>query len=196
MLDVENLALLGGHLALDFVNTVEDRSSPSPDDVLRTPDDLRRWAERAGIERAASADSQAGAVSLSQAVAFREALHQVLRAAVLGEPVPRPALWLTQDNIKEAYAVRRLEPGAAALRWNWQQAPDIIRHQVAAAAGELLTDPALLARTRLCASRLCGWFYLDQTKNHSRRWCSMRGCGTEEKTRRRASRRSATPATP
>ena len=30
----------------------------------------------------------------------------------------------------------------------------------------------------------CTWIFLDETKNHSRRWCSMRDCGNRAKARR------------
>jgi predicted RNA-binding Zn ribbon-like protein len=36
----------------------------------------------------------------------------------------------------------------------------------------------------------CGWLFYDTSKNNSRRWCSMRGCGVPAKQRRRAERRS------
>ena len=40
-------------------------------------------------------------------------------------------------------------------------------------------------RLKECASdRGCGWLFLDETKNNSRRWCSMDTCGTQEKMRR------------
>ncbi|WP_433166037.1 CGNR zinc finger domain-containing protein [Kribbella sp. CA-247076] len=62
---------------------------------------------------------------------------------------------------------------------------------VAHAAYELLTSPRA-ARIKRCAG--CPWLFLDQSKNGSRRWCSMEICGTSEKVRlyvtRRAARRS------
>ena len=54
---------------------------------------------------------------------------------------------------------------------------------VALAATELLTTrdhPPL----RQCASDACSWLYLDTTRNHSRRWCDMKGCGNKAKVRR------------
>lgn len=35
----------------------------------------------------------------------------------------------------------------------------------------------------------CGWLFLDTTKNHSRRWCSMSDCGNATKSRRQNARR-------
>ncbi|MGH7701051.1 MAG: CGNR zinc finger domain-containing protein [Gemmatimonadales bacterium] len=37
----------------------------------------------------------------------------------------------------------------------------------------------------------CGWFFLDASKNRSRRWCSMATCGSSAKARRYYRRRKA-----
>lgn len=50
-------------------------------------------------------------------------------------------------------------------------------------AAELLTS-GRLAQVRECAGDACSWLFLDTTKNHSRRWCSMRGCGNRARVRR------------
>ena len=47
-------------------------------------------------------------------------------------------------------------------------------------AVELLTSERI-ARVKSCPS--CGWFFLDVTKNGSRRWCSMDMCGSSAKSR-------------
>ena len=37
---------------------------------------------------------------------------------------------------------------------------------------------------RLKACEDCPWLFLDTSRNHSRRWCSMEDCGTRVKMRR------------
>lgn len=59
---------------------------------------------------------------------------------------------------------------------------------VGLAAYELLTGPRA-RRIKRCAG--CPWLFLDQSKNGSRRWCSMDICGTDEKMRRYVARRAA-----
>lgn len=44
-------------------------------------------------------------------------------------------------------------------------------------------------RLKRCADDKCGWVFWDVSRNHSRRWCSMRVCGNRAKARRYASRR-------
>ncbi|MGE3889659.1 MAG: CGNR zinc finger domain-containing protein, partial [Vicinamibacterales bacterium] len=37
---------------------------------------------------------------------------------------------------------------------------------------------------RACAAQDCRWWFVDETKNRSRRWCDMKICGNREKLRR------------
>jgi predicted RNA-binding Zn ribbon-like protein len=56
--------------------------------------------------------------------------------------------------------------------------------EAARSAVELLTSPAL-ARVRLCADdRGCGWLFLDNSPNRTRKWCDIRDCGNRAKARR------------
>ena len=50
-------------------------------------------------------------------------------------------------------------------------------------AAELLTS-GKTDQVKCCASETCGWLFLDNTKNHSRRWCDMADCGSHAKAKR------------
>ena len=54
-------------------------------------------------------------------------------------------------------------------------------------AGDLLTGPQL-ARVRECANDKCLWLFLDESKNGTRRWCSMSACGNRAKAHRHYAR--------
>jgi predicted RNA-binding Zn ribbon-like protein len=57
----------------------------------------------------------------------------------------------------------------------------VLRQRIVDAAVALLTAAE---KGRLKACPACGWFFLDKTKNRSRRWCSMTTCGNSAKARR------------
>jgi predicted RNA-binding Zn ribbon-like protein len=38
-------------------------------------------------------------------------------------------------------------------------------------------------RLKCCALPSCGWAFYDTTRSHTRRWCSMRTCGSRHKSR-------------
>ena len=48
-MEVGELELNAGNVALDFVNTVEDRLEERPEDLLRAPADLAEWGAMAGV---------------------------------------------------------------------------------------------------------------------------------------------------
>ena len=76
--------------------------------------------------------------------------------------------------------------GAPTFEWSWDQGGaelDRVLWPVVLAAAELLTsgEPA---RLKLCGGHDCSWLFLDQSKNRSRRWCSMQDCGNRVKAKR------------
>jgi len=83
------------------------------------------------------------------------------------------------------YRHGRLVPGENSLQWIYAGGDDLDRvlWEVARSAARLLTS-SQLSRVRPCAAADCGWWFLDDTKNASRRWCDMKICGNREKLRR------------
>jgi predicted RNA-binding Zn ribbon-like protein len=77
-------------------------------------------------------------------------------------------------------------PNGAPLAWQWiGQGSDLNAPfwPIVLAAAELLASGDL-ALVRECRSATCRWLFLDQSKNHSRRWCDMKTCGNRVKARR------------
>ena len=46
-------------------------------------------------------------------------------------------------------------------------------------------------RLKVCASPHCRWAFWDGTRNRSRRWCAMAGCGNRAKNRAWRSRQNS-----
>ena len=51
MASIANIELLAGHPALDFLNTVDDRLGPRPDEYLRDAGELAAWGVAGGVAR-------------------------------------------------------------------------------------------------------------------------------------------------
>ena len=80
-------------------------------------------------------------------------------------------------------APRRL---AAVWRFLAVEYPRLLRRlwkPIALSAAELLTSPHL-ARVRECSGDRCDWLFVDTSRNHLRRWCSMAECGNRSKSQR------------
>jgi predicted RNA-binding Zn ribbon-like protein len=174
-----DLELVGGNLALDLANT-RDGHAPARD-YLETPEDLVAWARHAG-DRTIDADAEA----LARVLALRETVQAVFRAIALGAEPGGDDLAELAAFHAEALARARLVAGGDRYELVWDGE---ILGPIAAAAVDLLRSGPL-DRLKLCDA--CPWLFLDLSRNHSRRWCSMNVCGGTLKMRRYRARKRAT----
>jgi predicted RNA-binding Zn ribbon-like protein len=210
------LPIVGGHLALDFANTVDDPEGPERYDHAGTYPELIGWSARIGILRPdqaaallASAEEhpRSASAALRRAHALRRTLIDSFTEIAVtnaGESggTARPTVaehWadlrrFVMDAIAHAELELRPAPveararAAYLLTWPETTRLDVMLGPIGLAALDLLTSPQL-SRLKKCAG--CPWVFLDQSKNLSRRWCAMNDCGTHEKIRRYVTRRAA-----
>src|SRR5262245_637571 len=124
--------LVGGCLALDFINTVDMHHGEQRVERLLGYGDLVDWGVHAGALEAAAAPAllaaaakhpdQAQAV-LNRALALREALYRALSAADRPEGVAPADLVLLNRALHEMQVHRRLAPAAGGLDWAWDEDP-------------------------------------------------------------------------
>jgi predicted RNA-binding Zn ribbon-like protein len=188
-------------LCLDFVNTVDYHATDQPVEYLVDAGVLVDWAVDAGAVDAELAGGIRAWVdrhreraehAVADLLARREALYRVLLAQ-LPSSHHRPAsdrdLRLVASWVADARGHAVLVPDRPRWRWDWPAEMTLRRTwwPVAASAGDLLTGGEL-ERLGICDNPGCGGLFLDTSKNHSRRWCSMAICGNAIKSRRHAAR--------
>ena len=184
---------------LAFVNTLSSRPTSAPVERLDSYESLVVWAREQHLVSAAAAERLAAearrhphhAVAvLARAKDFREALNGLVSAIDAGKQPSADVLKTIGDCLAGAYANGRLVPHDGALQWVASAEDDLERvlWEIGRAAGRLVVSPRL-ARVRACAASDCGWWFVDDTKNRSRRWCEMTLCGNREKLRRFRSRK-------
>jgi len=189
------LELFGGVPCLDFANTVDGRATAHPEELLRSYADLSAWGAYAGLIDAATAarlNRRGTDADLRAGIGLREAIFEVFAAVGRGRPVPAAALARVQADYAEAMAQGALVAGEHGYGWRFSgDDPGRVRWAVAVSAVRLLTDGPL-DRVKACAAEAgCIGLFLDTSKNRSRRWCTMDGCGVDAKVQRQASRRQA-----
>ena len=190
------LRFLAGRLCLDFVNSIENRAGNKPDDFLTSYSDVVRWGQHrdllsdADAERLLTlADQQPGmaTVALDVVLALRETLHRVFLALAREDEPAAGDLGHIQGIYGRAIGHARFHRSDGRFEWTWPV--DVTQLDwplwpIAHSAVKLLTegDPE---RVKVCANPDgCGWLFYDGSKNGSRRWCSMEGCGSQVKMRR------------
>jgi predicted RNA-binding Zn ribbon-like protein len=185
--------LIAGNVALDFVNTLDDRPT-QPKELLATYADLLRFGEDSGVldagqfdrllERKHMVEEQTQEVLL-RARELRESIHDVFWAILNKRAVPVAALAKLNAAVQSAAGRMRLVAVKGGFEWRFDDfgSVDSVLWPIARAAAELLTSDEL-AYVRACSSKTCAWFFLDTSKNHRRRWCDMANCGNRAKVRR------------
>ena len=204
--------LIAGAVCLDFINTLDDRFTSEPKELLKTYLDLARFGEDAGIlddsvvdrlfARSQTAPEEAQK-ALGWAIEMREAMYAIFLAVATGKPVQRPPLVRLNQFIQGAAEHAQLVPAQGAgtttnepFAWRFDFLPigfDDPLWPIARSAADLLSSHQL-SNVHMCASKTCQWFFLDTSKNHRRRWCDMTKCGNREKFRAFYSRSKKTVA--
>jgi len=192
---------IGGHPVLDFVNTVGGKRLVKPREMLSRLEDVLAWGRQSGVlgeaeakalAREAHARPARAQEALQRATAFRESLYRLFLALVEGHPAPVEEVARLEAEVQRALASRRLRCAPQGCAWSAPDAVlvDSVVPRLALAAADLLTGERW-KRVRVCEATLedgCGWLFLDQTRNHSRRWCDMAACGNKYKARRHYAR--------
>jgi predicted RNA-binding Zn ribbon-like protein len=198
--------LRGGDVSLDFVNTLGWRLTGYPREYLRSYEDLLDWGRQAGLlaleetedlSREATLDPEGARETLSRALALREAIHRLISAHIAGESQDENDLSALNRELSIALPHLRVMPADGAYSWGWDRSGDEGKTpldsplwRVAQSAAQLLTSEKL-GRVKLCAGEGCGWIFLDESRNSSRRWCDSRDCGNRERVRRHLARKRA-----
>lgn len=196
-------AFIGGALCLDFVNSVYGRTRSRQIDTICAYGDLLRWSvaafdldqEQVTRLEALAAGDRAGAESvLRRGLVLREALFEVFTAVTAGR---RPAARELEVIDGE---LARIIPRLCHLRWTtagpelgWSTTLALDRPlwNVLRSAIDLLVSDQR-RQVKQCEAPTCLWFFIDETRNRSRRWCDMAVCGNRAKARRARARQRST----
>jgi predicted RNA-binding Zn ribbon-like protein len=181
---------LGGRLCLSFVNTLWWRRSPEPIEQLHGYPDVLAAVAKAGwldgrpaLEHAARQHPGRATRAFRTAVELRETLAAAFSALAAGQPAQPKDLGQIETIASSGLAALRLLPQAGPFALTWTEPTlDLPLQQVAVSAVLLLTSPDL-RRMKQCQGPTCGWVFLDQSRNRSRRWCDSRECGNRERVR-------------
>lgn len=212
--------VIGGRHCLDLANSVEPRGGPGHGREVASVEYLGDyvalvgWAVRAAVigtatgvrllEAAVARPAEARRVH-RQAVSLSDALYRAFGEIAQGGVPAAADLDIVKAVYAEALAAAALKQEDGGLTWSWSPdmnpgaPPDLALPlwPVAFSAVELLTE-ADPRRVKLCPGGQpegdpirCAWLFYDETKNRSRRWCTMEDCGSHAKIRRLTERRRA-----
>ena len=192
----------GGRVCLDFANTLDWRLTTEPQELLSDYATLLRWCRLRGVLPPAALDRmevlarrqpENAAKVLAEARNLRSDFCQAATALSaqpaatvdlapfnrrLGKLPAQPKL-IPLDDAAAGYVHdlpgRDLAEPLWPVLWSW---------------AALMTSQDA-ARLGSCQGQGCGWFFVDESPNHTRLWCSSEVCGNRERARRAYARKRA-----
>ena len=158
---------------IGFVNTNEPQLSQ---DLLRDPEQTRRWLATEGFEAGKLNRDDWAAI-----IAFREGVRAAA-AANNGYSVDTDAVAALRQAIDRlGFTVRATAAANLEIA-----ATTAAGRALAPVLGALMAAQAngSWARVKACARDSCRWLFHDTTRNRSRTWCTSSTCGSREKAKR------------
>lgn len=187
---IDKISLDGGSPCFHFINTVHNWVDATVPDYLLSPIDIVAWAKKAevlGAEQARLLEqwtlSNPGRAKqgLMRAKELRKILHNIFHAISEQKKVNSIELQKFNSFLADFLPKMRLKNSRGKYVQYWDfpnQNVDVILAPLAKDAYDLLLSEKL-DRIKNCPS--CGWIFLDTSRNGSRRWCSMKSCGSNVK---------------
>jgi predicted RNA-binding Zn ribbon-like protein len=180
-----NLQLVGGRLALNFVNSIHLTESSTLEEFIRflQTTDVVSPERGTRLLNLPQTDQRTAETLLSRVARLEAALRQAFSALARKEKISKE--WVEPINeilrITEGHDELVLENAEWGLEFMAREdGLDWLLAAIARSAAEILVEgPA--ARVRVCANPGCGLFFSDMSRTRRRRWCSMARCGNRHK---------------
>jgi predicted RNA-binding Zn ribbon-like protein len=163
-------------LVRDFVNSYEPQIDG---ESWGSSDALKDWLIQ---QRLVPSDTAVADSDLATAVALREGVRNVLLGHAGHDPDP--------GAIDALRAVLAELPVRVDFDTDDYRLVSLRNDPVGRAFGQLLdavrqsSQGGTWHRLKVCARDSCRWAFYDASRNQTRRWCSMAGCGNHIKMRR------------
>lgn len=196
------LRLIGGHSALNFLNTVKYRGEYDPQDALASLSDVIRWAEICGLLTDIETRRlfrQAGKTENAERIfrgicAFREDVRLLFVGADSKSAASTRAIARVEAQISALRPVATISKQTGELsRRIVVRTADDLKARIVSVVAELLSSRSTLT-IKTCDGFDCDWLFIDRTKARRRRWCDTRTCGNIARVRRfREKHKQASP---
>jgi predicted RNA-binding Zn ribbon-like protein len=189
------LDLDGKHLVFDFINTIDWRHTEREHEWVLDYFDILAWCNRkellpendiSKLFDLALKDPQAASAAYDDALHLRETLFEIFIAVIEGLPIDKKIWNFFNNKLSNTMNNAFIDKSGSCFEWafNYGKNPlEFFQYPILKAAADLLID---FDHTRLkkCATPDCGWLFVDNSKNKSKRWCDMESCGNRAKARR------------
>ena len=193
--DAGSIKLSGGALCLDFANTVHCYGCADPGEYLNSYHDLVAWSRHVGtitdeeaktLSRRAAGHPAEAKSAHRRAIELREAIYRIFTITLKAQSPAQEDLAIFNNFLAEAMMRSQIVKTQEGFYWDMmgnKAKLDWILNPIIRSAADLLVSEEF-RRVKKCGDPICGWLFLDTSRNHSRRWCDMADCGNRAKASR------------
>lgn len=190
---IENMYLDGGCMCFDFVNTVHSRRQEPQHDYLTAYTDLLTLCARTEtmpakrldtLKNFAKSNPQEANETLEEIIKYRELLYQLFTKVAAAKPIGREVLNQFNVLLSKSLSKIRLVADGVEVEKGWNESKINLKEpvwRIIKSGYDILMEQP---QERIKECEACGWLFLDQSKNRSRRWCNMQTCGSAYKAKK------------
>ena len=182
-------------LCIDFVNTLSWRGREVSAEELVNYGDLITWSRQVGIITPQDANKlfkkadrhpADGEKVLRGAVDLRETIYRIFGAIIENQKPAKDDLATFNNYLSKTMSFSQIINTQKGFSWDSsgdKSKMDWVLNPVIRSAADLLVSDEL-KKLKSCSDPMCGWLFLDISRNQSRRWCDMKDCGNRAKAKR------------
>ncbi len=191
---IQTMSIDGNCLVFNFINTVHSRADgDEPFEYLSSYEKLMEWCERLEVmppdrikklSTISDSNPEEAENSLDEMIKVRGMLYRFFSEIAAGQQVEKSYLDDFNQEMSQSLTNLRFISEGKDLRLDWETEKTDLKEplwRVMKSAYDALTEETF-ERIKECEA--CGWVFLDQSKNRSRRWCSMESCGSTHKAKK------------
>ncbi len=167
---MSSFVFIGGDPAIDFLNT-EIAQEGRRIDLFGRPDDVLQWLKEV------SGRDVRSPLSLPKVKQLRAAARVLIAS---GRRPRRREVDVVNAALARGRGSFQLRTSKGEIRTHFQPEADDALFMLASYVADFLAS-ADLSLVKPCQGTNCVLHFYDTTKSHTRRWCSMAGCGNRMK---------------
>jgi predicted RNA-binding Zn ribbon-like protein len=201
--DLERAAtqFFGGRVCLDFANTLDWRLTDNPQELIPDYNALLTWSDRRQILLApvvtrlrtrARTDAEGALAVMKQATLLRTQIWAIADALREGSAADLREVNSMLQHLPPQPKLVEQEGGRYAYALKGQELAEPIWPVLWSLTAVLASEDA--ARIGSCQATGCGWYFVDESPNRTRLWCSSEVCGNRERARRAYAKRRGSAA--
>ena len=177
---VSPLEFVGGHAAINFINTLR-KICGEPADAWQSDEDVAAWIVRQGLRDDRPATTWRRGLLLRKARNLREIARKAVDARKAKKPLRLEELnGFLESSVSHCVLKAKSRTDLHLERVYSQKAVEQFLAPVAESVAELLSH-ADFDLVRRCEGEQCALWFYDRSKAHRRRWCCSHICGNRAK---------------